>query len=322
MDTFIIIFRNVLLFVALAVPGYLLVKSGKLKPDGTGAFSTLLMYVGPPFLIFNSTVNNVVFSLSTILHLLAIAALGAFFLVVLFFLSGLLTKGEQDAKKAGTLRFGSIFSNNGFLGLPLGMAVFGADSPVVTVLIVLNIVTNVFLYTMGIYLVSGDKKNMSLKKAFCNPILIAFVCGAIVNILNVKAVIPEVITFAGHFGNIVTPISMVILGMKMAGMNMKQIFISKGMYYVSFLRLLLFPVVVVAILLLAKAFIPGTFFSNDLLLGFLIAFAMPVAGLASTFADTFDGDVDGAAIQTLGSTVLSVISIPLLYTLLCTILGV
>ena len=61
---------------------------------------------------------------------------------------------------------------------------------------------------------------------------------------------------------------------------------------------------------------------TGLIPGEFIAFAMPTAGMASTFADTFNGDVEGAAIQTLGTTILSVISIPLLYTLLCTVLGV
>ena len=140
--------------------------------------------------------------------------------------------------------------------------------------------------------------------------------------MGVKDVVPEVMTFAGHFSNIVTPVSMVILGMKMAEMPMKKLFISKNMYYVSFLRLVLFPAVITAVLLVARAFIPGDFFSDHLIIGFFIAFAMPTAGMASTFADTFDGDVEGAAIQTLGTTVICVVSIPVLYTLLCTILGV
>lgn len=322
MNTFIIIFRNVLLFVALAVPGYLLVKSSKLKAAGSGPLSLLLMYVGLPFLIFNSTVKNLVITPSLVLYLLAVAGLGIVFLLMMFFLSSVFAKGERDIKKSGVFRFSAMFANNGFLGIPLGMAVFGADSPVMTVLIMLNIINNVVLYTVGIYLISGDKKNMSLKKAFLNPVFIAFVCGLIVNVLGVKDVVPEVMTFAGHFSNIVTPVSMVILGMKMAEMDMKKLFVSGKMYYVSFLRLILFPALITAALLAAKAFIPGAFFSVDLILGFFIAFAMPTAGMASTFADTFNGDVEGAAIQTLGSTLLSVITIPLLYTLLCMILGV
>ena len=322
MNTFIIIFRNVLLFVALAVPGWLLVRSQKLKAAGSGPLSTLLMYVTLPFLIFNSTVKNLVITPSLVLYILAVAGLGIVFLLLMYFLSGPLAKREKEIKKSGTIRFSAVFANNGFLGIPLGMAVFGADSPVMTVLIILNLINNVVLYTVGIYLISGDKKNMSLKKAFINPVMIAFICGLIVNVLGVKDVVPEVMTFAGHFSNIVTPVSMVILGMKMAGMNMKQIFISKNMYYVSFLRLVLFPVLISAVLLVAKMLIPGDFFSDNLIIGFFIAFAMPTAGMASTFADTFDGDVEGAATYTLGTTVLCVISIPLLYTLLCTILGV
>ena len=57
------------------------------------------------------------------------------------------------------------FSNNGFLGIPLAVAVFGAASPIMTVLVILNIITNVLMYILGIYLVSGDKSKINLKKA-------------------------------------------------------------------------------------------------------------------------------------------------------------
>jgi predicted Na+-dependent transporter len=52
---------------------------------------------------------------------------------------------------------------------------------------------------------------------------------------------------------------------------------------------------------------------NNAILGFFIAFAMPTGGLASTFADGFNGDTENAVIMTLGTTVLSIVSIPILY---------
>ena len=61
-DALIIMLKNVIVFVALAIPGYLLVKTKKLKPEQSGGLSMLLMYVGMPFLIFSSTINNVTFS--------------------------------------------------------------------------------------------------------------------------------------------------------------------------------------------------------------------------------------------------------------------
>ncbi len=57
------------------------------------------------------------------------------------------------------------------------------------------------------------------------------------------------------------------------------------------------------------------------MLAFFIAFSMPTAGLASSFADAFQGDTEGAVTYTLGTTILSALTIPLLYFALTSILS-
>jgi predicted permease len=230
----------------------------------------------------------------------------------MFFVSAPLVKMEKNKKTRGMLRFCAVFANNGFLGIPLAVAVFGGDSPVFTVLIVLNIINNVLMYTLGAYLTTGDKKNISVKKAFLNPVLVAFVLGCICNLLNVKKYVPEVTTFSDHFSNIVTPISMTIIGMKLGATSFKALFRSGKLYYISFLKLVLFPVAVTAVMFILKA-IPMSISAESIILGVFVAFSMPTAGLAATFADEFGGDTQNAVIFTLGTTVLSVITIPTLY---------
>ena len=214
------------------------------------------------------------------------------------------------------MRFSSVFSNNGFLGIPLAMAVFGSGSKVLMVVIIINIITNILMYTLGIYLISGDKKTISWKKALLNPVLIAFVIGVALNLLNVKAYVPEVVTFSTHFSNIVTPISMTILGMKMGGVDILSLFKSWKTYYVSALKLVIFPVIVVAALLILKSGLMVEMIDSDMVIGVFIAFAMPTAGLASTFSDSFNGDTENAVAFTLGTTILSIATIPVLYWLL------
>jgi predicted permease len=225
---------------------------------------------------------------------------------------------EREEKTQGMMRFSSVFSNNGFLGIPLAMAVFGAGSMPLMVVIILNIVTNVLMYTLGIYLISGDRKAISLKKAFLNPVLIAFVIGIIANLLNVKGYIPEVATYSTHFSNLVTPISMTILGMKMGGVKFLELFKSWKTYYVSALKLVVFPMIIVAIVFVLNQ--ATAIITPDMVLGVLIAFAMPTAGLASTFSDNFGGDTENAVAFTLGTTVLSIVTIPLLYWAICLLL--
>ncbi len=319
MDALFIMLRNVILFVALAIPGWILIKAKILTEAQSGALSKLLMYVGMPFLILSSTMSSITFSASTVTLILVSAVVGILCNLFMVLLSGPLTAGEKDQKVRGMMRFSASLSNNGFLGIPLAIAVFGADSPVMPILIVLNIITIIILYTVGIYLVSGDKGSMNLKKALLNPVLIAFFFGIVLNLLDVKSLIPEVSTYTDHFSSLVTPLSMVIIGMKLGGVKMAELFASGRTYTIAAIRLILFPVLLMVIFLpLARIF--GGFFDESMLLAVFIAFSMPTAGLASTFADSFGGDTKSAVAFTLGSTLLSIVTLPLLYSLLMLIL--
>ena len=315
MEEFIIMLRNVLIFVALAVPGYILVKFKVLQPAQSGVLSKILMFLAMPFLIFSGVVNNLVFSSESLITLLIVAVIGIVYTFIMFFVSAPLTKMENDTKTRGMMRFCSVFSNNGFLGIPLAIAVFGKQSEVFTVLILLNIISNVLMYTLGAYLTTGNKSNISFKKAFLNPVLIAFVLGCLFNVLNVKAYVPEVITFSDYFSGLVTPVSMTIMGMKLGAVSLVSLLKSGKLYYVSFLKLIVFPVVITGALLTLK-FVPINLPVESIVLGVFVAFSMPTAGLAATFADEFGGDSDNAVVFTLGTTILSVLTIPTIYWLI------
>ncbi|MBO5068385.1 MAG: AEC family transporter [Clostridia bacterium] len=317
MEALLNILKNVLIFIALAMPGYVLVKTKLLKTAESGALSKLLTYVGMPFLILSSTINiefTAEFTLTTVIT----ALVGIIITVLIVLLSAPITtrnKNKDDVKSSkmrGIMRFAMAFSNNGFLGIPLAMAVFPDKPLVVSIVVILNIITNIGIYTLGIYLISGDKSMMSAKKALFNPVLIAFILGLILNLIGANKVIPEIAEYSAHLKNIVTPVSMIILGMKMADIKLSSIFTSVSNYYVSAIKLIALPIIATAIAFaLTKIFN----ISTDLVLAFFVAFAMPTAGLASTLADNYGGDTENAVIYTLGTTVLSIITIPLLYML-------
>lgn len=317
MEALLNILKNVLIFIALAMPGYILVKTKLLKTAESGALSKLLTYVGMPFLILSSTINiefTAEFTLTTIITAIS----GIIITVLIVLLSTPITtrnKNKDDIKSSkmrGIMRFAMAFSNNGFLGIPLAMAVFPDKPLVVSIVVILNIITNIGIYTLGIYLISGDKSMMSAKKAFFNPVLIAFILGLILNLVGVNKVIPEISEYSAHLKNIVTPVSMIILGMKMADIKLGSIFTSASNYYVAVIKLIALPIIATA---LAFALTKIFNISSDIVLAFFVAFAMPTAGLASTLADNYGGDTENAVIYTLGTTVLSIITIPLLYML-------
>lgn len=318
MDTLLVMLKNVIIFVLLAVPGALMVKGKLLTGKDCGVMTKLLTYVGMPALILSNALSE--FSRDMIWPLVLTGILGVLFVVLMFALSALLCRGD-DQKRRGMMRFCIIFANNGFIGIPLAEAVLGHDDPVMKYLIVLNIVMNLTMFTLGTYLVSGDKKSMSVKKALLTPVLLAFVAGIVMNVAGVPKFLPEMKDYADKVKGIVTPLSMLVLGVKLAEVPLKKLFASLRMYYVSALRLVAFPVLGVAILLLLDR-IPFLGVNPEMIMGFFIAFAMPTAGLAAAFADQYQGDTENAVIYTLGTTVLSIATIPVLYMLVEAVLTV
>ncbi len=319
MDAFLEMIKNVLVFVALAVPGFLLVKTKVLSHEQSGALSKILMYVGMPFMIVNSTIHKVDFSKSELWMTMGIAAaIGVAFTLVMFFVSKPATAMESEEKTRGMMRFCSVFSNNGFIGLPLAAAVFPNNPNLYLAVVIINIITNVLMYTLGIYLVSGDKKLMSWKKALFNPVLIGFIVGIALNLLGVQnnTDLKPVVNFVGYLNGLVIPISMMILGMKMGGVKFLNLFKSWKTYYVSALKLVVFPMAIVGILFARRAIFSDTLFGYDMIVGVFIAIGTPTAGLASAFSDHYNGDTENAVAFTLGTTILCVATIPLLYWLI------
>ena len=323
MDAFILMLKNVLIFVFLAVPGFILVKTKTLKSEQSGILSKLLSLVAMPFLIISGTVN-LTLNKDTLLEILFVALLGTALILIFYFLSfflvGKSTDDEQEIlqKKKNMIRFTEVFANNGFLGIPLASALFGASSKVCSYLMILVIINNVFLYTLGTYLVSCDKKNMQLKKIFFNPAVIGFIVGILLNISGVCSVVPEIVTYSDYLKNLVTPLAMLILGMKMGNMNLSSVFVCKKLYLVSTVKLILFPIITVGL-----TYPLTILFGLDtclLVLAMFMSYAMPTAGLSTAFADSYNGDVEGAATYTFGCTLLSIISIPVLYLILTLII--
>lgn len=334
MDAFIIMLRKVVMFVALAIPGFVLVKSKIFTKEQSGVLSKMLTTVAMLFFIMASTMNSISFAPKGLLTLAISAFIGIGFTIVLYYLSSPLTCFEKskdgetneetilwDKKKRGMLRFSSIFSNNGFLGIPLAKEVLGTTSGAMPVLIIINIINNLAMLTLGRNLVAGKKEKTNVFKLLLNPVILGFLVGVVLNLTKVGVYVPEIPTFVDNFSNLVTPLSMTILGMKMGQVDLGKIFVMPKMYYSAFIKLIVVPALIIAIMFAVKGAFGLSIIDDNMFLGVFIAFSMPTAGLASALADGCNGDIENSVTYTLGSTILSVLTIPLLYMLLTMMLA-
>ena len=313
MAEFLIMLKNVLIFIALAIPAYLLTRKKSLKGEDCGALSQILLYVAMPFLVFYSSLD-ITLNGQTALEFLLVGVLTAGGQLICCLLTGFLPGLEKDGHEKGVMRFSMVFGNNGFLGLPLVAALFSDILPItVAYFAIIGTITNLLILAVGGYLIAGQKSTISAKGILTNPVLIAFVLGIAANLLDVTTLLPEVETFAAHLKNMVTPISMCIIGIKFGEMKLGQLLRDRKLYYVVFIRLVLLPALVAVILLLVRLVLP---ISDALIIALFIGFAMPTATMTTSLAVQYNIPGNSATVYVLGTTLFSVVTLPILYSLL------
>lgn len=316
MQEFLVMLKSVIVFVLLAIPGYIAVKSKLCKSADSNVLSKIALYVAVPFYVVSSTLDMELAG-KTLINLILVALFYSIFLVLIYFLAKVFIRKKNGNEHTGLQRLCLLFSNNGFIGLPLAEAVFGAGSIILGYIIVINVINVVGLMLIGEYMFTDGKSKVSVKKIIKSPVIIAFVLAIIINLIGVDVVITEVAYYSNFFKSLVTPLAMTILGMKFADVKILSLFTSKKLYYMSLLKLVVVPVIVVAIMVVVNMFVE---IDKYIIFTMFIGFSTSTASLATSLADTYKVGEQEASLYVLGTTLYSVITLPILYALLCLVI--
>jgi len=249
------------------------------------------------------------YSRDKLLDALLVFALGSLFFVLTIILSKVLFN-RYDEKKKPILRFAAVFSNCGFIGLPIMKALFGNDG--VFYGSFYSIAYNIFIWTFGVAIFSerkGEKRTVeTLKKVLLNPAIIAVYIGLAVFVLRVP--VPGAVKEAvDHIGNMTLPLSMLIVGSSISTVKIKTLFNDFKVYYISIIRLIAVPLL--AYFLLRFAGLPVMPVSIV-----ITALAMPAAANTTIFSSLYDRDAVFASKVVTFSTMLSIVTVPLIVSLL------
>lgn len=297
------------LLVAVMIGGFMAAKLKLFSEQAEADFSVMITQIASPALIL-STVNSA-------------GALGSkqeavTFLIIGFLLFGLyiplasiVTTGFKFPDKSlGVAKFLLIINNTGFMGLPVILAMYGQGAMFYAAL--MNIPTNLFSFSYGAWAMakhsSPDTKAPSLVKILLSPGFLASIVVIICFVFDWK--LPLLVAdFFSLFGAMTTPLAMFVIGMTMAKLDIRFALMSREVYGLAFIKMLVFPVLVYVIF---KSFI-----SHPIILSVLIVIAgMPGPAVSTSFAILYDADVGLAARYVFVSTLLSVVTIPLLVNLL------
>lgn len=214
-------------------------------------------------------------------------------------------RAKDERKKI--IRFVTIFSNFGFMGYPIMQAVFGNIG--IFYASIFGVPFNILLLTFGVILFNKDgKENIDIKKIIFSPGIVFVVIGLITFIFQIPY--PKTIYKTLEMvGGMTTPLSMMIVGANFSGVSIKSILKDLDLYYISLIRLILVPSITFCVLSLIKV-------DSYLLKICVILTAMPAAAMVSVFSERYDGDKSFSAKCVFITTVLSIITIPIVITLL------
>lgn len=299
------------LFLLIAV-GYAAVKLHILPASSTKMLSSLLMQITLPATVLVSLVRPFDASFIRDGILIAIAGTGLFLLYGL--LAALLAPLFRVPQgRRGVWIFSGMFSNNGFMGFPVALALFHEEGLALAVF--LGIPFNLLAYTLGAKLMCMDhgtedaSSTPSWRSILFTSVNCATVLGLVLYLAQIS--IPSVLsTPLTHLSNITTPLSMLVTGMNLTGGRASDLLRDRDAFSVSFVRLLFFPVLTWAILQLLPI-------SNPLIVGVtLIIMAMPSPAISAILAENYHSDKEFAARAVFLSSLLCLITIPLISLLL------
>ena len=240
-----------------------------------------------------------------------LATLGrAFVLVILAhaaliaFATAFIRHRAADSRKV--LQMATVFSNAGFMGIPLEQAIFGADG--VFYGIVYVVVFNILVWSWGYCLMRGLSvralDRAQLRTVCINPGTVGFAVGLPLFLLSVR--LPTVVAApVGFLADLNTPLAMLVIGYYLAGAKFGPVLHCGGAYLAAFVRLVAYPLALVAALYPFRHALDRT-----MMLTIVTAASAPVAAMTTMFAAQYGRDVDLSVGLVSATTLLSIFTMP------------
>jgi predicted permease len=301
-----ILANQVIVMFLLLATGMLLYKIKMITDEGNRQMAGVVLYVVAPLLILDT--YSMEYDATITKNMLWGFLLSAISITIGILVSYVLKPGSKK-ESFPTERFTVIFTNCGFMGIPLAEAVFGA----IGVIYCTTYITmfNLFVWTYGLALMRGkSSEKRSLKeriKPFLTPTMFCIVVGLLVYFLQIP--MPKQLKSAvGYISSMNTPLAMIVSGIYIAQGDLLGALKKGRVYIVSAMKCLVVPFFMIFVLL----FLP---FDEKLKTTILILSACPSGANGMLFANRFGGDAKTASNVFTVTTIISILCIPFMVVL-------
>ena len=299
--------QTAFLFSFIAI-GYFLAKFKHIPENSSSVLSKLENMLFIPALVGGTFISD--FTVEKLSSMWKVILASSVVLAVAAVLAVVVSKClTRDKYIQNIFTYGLAFSNFGFMGNAVVKALF---PEIFTEYIIFTIPLWVLIYLWGVPSLlisgSGQKQSMAQKlKNFLNPMFIGMIIGMIIGLTGIK--LPVWLTSVIEVsGNCMSPVAMLLTGITVAGISLKKTFTNLRIYAVTFIRLIVFPLLFVAI----AQIIP---MGNVAYTCALCSLAMPLGLNTVVIPSAYGKDTTVAAGMAVVSHLLSCITIPLLFLL-------
>ena len=303
----VLLIKKICSLFLILISGIALVRIGMLKKEDTTMLSKISLYLVSPCVIINAF--QVEYDANILKGLVTAALVALFIHVVLIVGTTLLGKAlSLDSVEKASI----IYSNAGNLVIPLVSYMFGEEWVIYSCGYLC--VQLFLLWSHGKSMIQ-EETQIDLKKIFLNVNIISTAVGLLLFLTRIQ--VPEVLSdFMGSLSPMIGPLSMLICGMLIGGMNMRRVVTYRRVWLVAFFRLILVPTL--SVLAICAAGLPSLIENGyEIMLIVLIATMTPSASTITQLATIYDKDAEYASSINVITTLCCIITMPimvLLYT--------
>lgn len=289
------------------VAGYFLRKAGVFTQNATKDLSKLLVYVSQPCLAVY-TFMSTEYSVQKLIDIGIFALLVLAIHVIVMGASYLIFRGRAKNPIYRIMTVATTLSNCAFFGIPILEAIFPSEAPdLIVYTVVWAVVMNVIGWSIGSAIISQDIKYMSVKKMLINPALIGAAVAMVLFVFEVPLATeaPTLLSLITSAAKMSTPISMMVMGMRLAEMKLRDVFLDWRVYLTVAVNQFVMPLIAFLIIMLLPidVWLARTFF---------VICACPVASVVLNYSEIVGQGQKEAASMVLVGTISSIITLPII----------
>jgi len=290
--------QQVAIMLILIIVGSILFKTKVISEKGSKEIANILLNIVTPALLIKA--YQVDFDVNVLIDIITGFGLSVLIHIIYILVSKFMFSGVKDNYNKTVLKFTNVYSNAGFMGIPLIAAALGDEGVIIGSTYLASF--NIIVWTHGLLLYSQDKNVLSVKNLIKNPGIIGVTLALVLFFFQIrlKGVLAQSVEYVADLN---TPLAMILLGTYLANSNLKSALTNISTYVICFTRLILLPVIVMVVFYFLDV-------KYSIFMPLILPAACPCAAMAAIYAQKFGYDPGYPSQIVSFTTLVSILTLP------------